>query len=102
MEDMIVTCVYVHVKPESVEDFIKASDENHLEAVKEKGNLRFDFIQQADDPCRFMLYEAYESEEASAAHKNTPHYLRWRDTVQNMMAEPRKGVKYKILQPSNI
>ena len=99
---MIVTCVYVHVKSESVEDFIKASTENHLESVKESGNLRFDFLQQADDPCRFLIYESYESEEAAAAHKNTPHYLKWRDTVQNMMAETRKGVKYNILQPSDI
>jgi autoinducer 2-degrading protein len=96
---MIVTCVYVHVKPEAVQEFIKASALNHIEAVKEPGNLRFDFVQQTDDPCRFMLYEAYESEEASAAHKNTPHYLKWRETVQVMMAEPRKGVKYNIIQP---
>ncbi len=98
---MIVTCVYVHVKPESVQEFINASTENHLEAVKEPGNLRFDFVQEADDPCKFMLYEAYESDEASATHKNTPHYLKWKETVQDMMAEPRKGVKYNILQPND-
>ena len=96
---MIVTCVYVHVKPESVDDFIKASEANHLESVKESGNIRFDLIQQADDPSRFMFYEAYESEEAASAHKNTEHYLKWRDTVQEMMAEPRKGVRYNIIQP---
>ena len=98
---MIVTCVHVHVKPEFVPDFINASTENHLESVKEKGNLRFDFLKQADDPCSFMFYEAYESDEAAAAHKSTPHYLKWRDKVQDMMAEPRKGVKYSILQPSD-
>jgi autoinducer 2-degrading protein len=97
---MIVTCVYVSVKPESVKDFITASVENHLSSVKEPGNLRFDFVQQADDPSRFMIYEAYESDEAAAAHKSTPHYLKWRDTVASMMAEPRKGVKYNILQPT--
>ena len=99
---MIVTCVHVHVKPESVREFIKASAANHLASVKEPGNLRFDFVQQTDDPCRFMIYEAYESDEAAAAHKSTPHYIKWRDTVQDMMAEPRKGVKYNILQPSKI
>lgn len=94
---MIVTCVYVHVRPESVKDFIEATSANHREAIKEPGNLRFDFVQQADNPFQFMLYEAYESEEASAAHKNTPHYLLWRDAVKDMMHEPRKGVKYNIL-----
>src|SRR4030065_2200138 len=98
---MIVTCVHVHVKPDALEEFIKASAENHLASLKEPGNLRFDFVQQADDPCRFMLYEAYESEEASAAHKNTPHYLRWKESVQDLMAEPRKGAIYNILQPND-
>lgn len=98
---MIVTCVYVHVKPESVEDFIKACEANHIESVKEPGNFRFDFAQQSDDPTKFLFYEAYVSEEAAAAHKNTSHYRRWRDTVQDMMAEPRKGVRYNILQPTS-
>jgi autoinducer 2-degrading protein len=98
---MIVTCVHVHVKPEAVNEFIAASRENHLEAVKEPGNLRFDFVQQADDPTRFLLYEAYESEETAAAHKNTPHYMRWRERVQDMMAEPRRGVKYIFIQPES-
>jgi len=96
---MIVTCVHVHVKPEAINDFIEASGINHFESVKEPGNLRFDFVQQADDPTRFMLYEAYETEEAAAAHKTTDHYLKWRDTVKDMMAEPRYGVKYNILEP---
>jgi (4S)-4-hydroxy-5-phosphonooxypentane-2,3-dione isomerase len=98
---MIVTCVHIHVKLGALQEFIKASIENHMEAVKEPGNLRFDFVQQVDDPTWFMLYEAYESEEASAAHKNTPHYLKWKKTVEEFMAEPRKGVKYKILQPND-
>jgi autoinducer 2-degrading protein len=98
---MIVTCVYVTVKPDSVQEFIDASTANHYESVKEPGNLRFDFIQQADDPCRFMIYEACESDKAAADHKATPHYLKWRDTVAEMMAEPRRGVKHIILQPAD-
>ena len=97
---MIVTCVYVHVKPEFTGAFIEATMANHRESVKEPGNLRFDFVQQADDPCRFMIYEAYVSEEAAAVHKTTPHYLKWRDTVAEWMAEPRKGVKYNFIAPS--
>jgi autoinducer 2-degrading protein len=96
---MIVTCVHVHVKPEAVNEFIEASVLNHKGSVKEPGNLRFDFVQQADDPCRFMIYEAFESEEDVVAHKAMDHYLKWRDTVKDMMAEPRYGVKYNILEP---
>ena len=98
---MIVTCVHIHIKPEAIEKFIQASTLNHLESVKEPGNLRFDFVQQSDDTTCFLLYKAYESDEAAAAHKNTAHYMKWRDAVQDMMAELRKGVKYKILQPTD-
>jgi autoinducer 2-degrading protein len=98
---MIVTCVYVHVKPENIEGFIQATRENHSDSVKEPGNLRFDLVQQADDPAWFMIYEAYESDDAAAMHKNTQHYLKWRDSVKDMMAEPRKGVKYNILEPGD-
>ncbi len=98
---MIVTCVYVNVKDNVIDDFIKATVLNHNQSVKEPGNLRFDFVQQADDPCRFMLYEAYESEESAAAHKNTSHYALWRDTVNDYMADPRKGVKYNIIEPND-
>ena len=96
---MIVTCVHVHVKPDEVMDFIKATVENHKESIREPGNLRFDLVQQADDPCRFMIYEAYESELSAAEHKNTEHYLKWRDSVADLMAEPRQGVKYNIIEP---
>lgn len=96
---MLVTCVYVHVKPEAVNDFIGASVLNHKGSVEEPGNLRFDLVQQADDPCRFMLYEAFESEQSAAIHKTMDHYLKWRDNVKDMMAEPRYGVRYNILEP---
>ena len=96
---MTVTCVHVVVKPDEVQRFIKATTDNHLESVKETGNLRFDILQQADDPCRFVLYEAYESEDYATAHKNTAHYLKWRETVAAYMEEPRKGIKYNIIEP---
>jgi autoinducer 2-degrading protein len=98
---MIVTCVYINVLPDAIDSFIDSTTENHLESVKESGNLRFDLIQQADDPCRFMLYEAYETEEAAAKHKTTPHYIKWRNYVNEFMAEPRQGVKYIIIEPGD-
>jgi (4S)-4-hydroxy-5-phosphonooxypentane-2,3-dione isomerase len=98
---MITTCVHISVKPENKDSFILATIENYRESVKEPGNLRFDFLQQADDPCRFMLYEAYESEDAASSHKNTCHYLKWRSTVAEFMAEPRTGIKYLIIEPND-
>ena len=94
---MIVTFVHVWVKPDKVQDFIEACKINHQASIQEPGNLRFDVLQDASDPNKFTLYEAYESEEASRAHKNTPHYAKWKETVANWMAKPREGVKHNII-----
>jgi quinol monooxygenase YgiN len=91
---MLIVHVHVHVKPEFVEDFREASLENARHSVQEPGIERFDVLQQADDPTRFVLVEIYRTPEAPAAHKETPHYQTWRDRVAPMMAEPRTSVKY--------
>ena len=96
---MVVTIVEVHVKEEHVDQFIGATIENHRASVKERKNMRFDVLQSPQDPSLFLLYEAYNSEEGAAAHKNTPHYLKWRDTVAPWMAVPRKGVPYRVICP---
>lgn len=96
---MKVTCVTVYVKKDKVQDFIAATIENHKNSIKEKGNLRFDVLQCQEDETRFFLYEAYESEEASAEHKKTAHYLKWRDTVADWMERPREGVAHSVIAP---
>jgi autoinducer 2-degrading protein len=96
---MHVTLVHVHVKTEHVDDFISATRRNHEASVQEPGNLRFDVLQLADDPCRFVLYEAYVDATAAAAHKQTAHYAAWRDAVSDWMASPRKGVLHRGLFP---
>ena len=98
---MQIVLVHVHVKPEFVEAFKQASVENASNSVQEAGIARFDVIQQADDPTRFILVEVYKTAEAPAAHKETAHYLRWRDTVTEMMAEPRQGIKYTNIFPTD-
>ena len=96
---MVVTIVEVHVKPEHIDQFIAATQENHTGSVQESGNMRFDVLQSPQDPSLFLLYEAYDSPESAAAHKNTPHYTRWRDAVAPWMAAPRKGTAYRVLCP---
>jgi autoinducer 2-degrading protein len=81
--------------------FIEATAENSRNTTQEPGNLRFDVLQQADDPRSFVLYEVYLDEAASKAHKQTAHYARWRDLVEPWMAEPRRGVLYRGLFPEN-
>jgi (4S)-4-hydroxy-5-phosphonooxypentane-2,3-dione isomerase len=99
---MIVTCVYVDVRADHINDFIKECIINHNESVKEPGNLRFDILQDASNPSKFILYEAYETEAASAAHKQTAHYLKWKQNVEIMMGRPRQGVKHNIICPREV
>ncbi len=96
---MHIVLVHVHVKPEYVEAFKRAAVENASNSINEPGVARFDVIQAADDPTRFALVEVYRSAEAVTAHKETAHYLRWRDTVAEMMAEPRQGIPYRNIFP---
>ena len=98
---MLIVHVSVHVKPECVEAFRVASLENARNSVKEPGIACFDVLQQADDPTRFLLVEAYRTAEAPAKHKETAHYQVWRDAVAPMMAEPRSSVKYSNLFPDD-
>jgi len=96
---MYTTLVNVNVKTEHIDNFIAATQLNHEASVQEPGNLRFDILQMADTPNRFILYEAYRSADAAAAHKETAHYLTWRETVADWMASPREGVHYVGLFP---
>ena len=96
---MLIVHVHVHVKQEFVEAFRQATIENARNSVQEPGIARFDVIQQADDPTRFVLVEVYRSVETTVQHKETDPYAIWRDTVAEMMAEPRGSVKYGNVFP---
>ena len=96
---MYVTLVHVHVRPEHLAEFIDVIRANHEGSIREPGNLRFDILQSVDDPTRFIAYEAYADEASAKAHKETAHYLAWRDTVADWMVEPRVGVRYDGLLP---
>ena len=96
---MLIVHVFVHVKAESVDAFIAATLENARNSVREPGVVRFDVVQQEDDPTRFLLIEIYRTPQDPARHKETAHYATWRDTVEPMMAEPRRSVKYRALFP---
>jgi quinol monooxygenase YgiN len=96
---MLVVHVHVQVKSEDVEAFRQATIENARQSVQEPGIARFDVVQQLDDPARFVLVEVYRTPEDPARHKETAHYQTWRDTVAEMMAEPRQSVKYSNVYP---
>jgi len=98
---MLIVLVHVKVKPEFIEAFKQATIENASNSVQEVGIERFDIIQQTDDPAKFTLVEIYKTAEAPAAHKETAHYAKWRDAAAEMMAEPRQGIKYTNIFPTD-
>ena len=96
---MFIVHVFVHVKPDRIEEFKQATLENARNSVLEPGIARFDVVQQIDDHNRFILVEVYRTPEDPARHKETAHYRKWRDTVQDMMAEPRTSMKLTNVFP---
>ena len=98
---MLIVMVDVHVLESGIEAFKAASAENARSSVNEPGIARFDVIQRADDPTRFVLIEVYRDEHAPLAHKQTPHYEAWRDAVAPLMASPRSSRKFVNLFPGD-
>lgn len=98
---LLVVHVHVSVHPQHIEAFKAATIANAEASRREPGIARFDVMQQADDPARFVLIEAYRNASAPAAHKETQHYALWRDTVATMMAAPRTSVKFQSVFPDD-
>ena len=98
---MLIVHVHIDVRPESVDAFIEATAENARNSLQEPGIARFDLIRSHDEPTRFVLMEAYRTDEAPALHKETAHYHRWRETVAPMMASPRRAVRYSNSVPDD-
>jgi (4S)-4-hydroxy-5-phosphonooxypentane-2,3-dione isomerase len=96
---MHIVLVHIQIKPEFKDVFLEATLRNARSSVQEPGVARFDVLQQKEDPTRFTLVEVYRTTEDPARHKETDHYITWRETVKDMMAEPRQGVAYSNIFP---
>jgi quinol monooxygenase YgiN len=96
---MLVVQVNMHVKNDQIDNFINATKENVSNSINEKGIARFDFLQNKEEPAKFILLEAYKTENAPAEHKETDHYKKWKATVEPMMAETRFSIKYSNILP---
>jgi quinol monooxygenase YgiN len=97
---VLTVLVEVHVVADGVQAFREASEKNARASRREPGIARFDVLQRKDDPTRFVLVEVYRDEQAPSAHKQTAHYLAWRDAVAPLMASPRVGHHYDDVVPA--
>jgi quinol monooxygenase YgiN len=98
---MLIVHVFVHTKPDKVEDLKEVTLKNARNSIQEPGILRFDILQQEDDPASFLLVEMYRNSDAIAKHKETIHYAEWRDTAEPLMFEPRKKITYIKIFPDD-
>jgi autoinducer 2-degrading protein len=96
---MVAVVVHLHVKPESLDQFVAETKENARNSRKEPGVVRFDVIQQVDDASRFVLFELYRDEQAIEAHRGTPHYAKWRDAVPAFLVTERTRQIYHAIEP---
>ncbi len=96
---MVVRGITVQVFEGQVEAFKAATIRNRAGSIGEPGILRFDILQNSDEPTLFFLYEVYVSEKATLAHKETDHYKTWKTAVESMMSAPRKGMAYTVIDP---
>ena len=100
---MKVLVVKVKLKDEYRQQFIEASYGDARGANEdEPGCRRFDFLQDGADPNTFYLYEVYDDDAAFQAHLQTPHFLKWRDAIdESWYAEPTVVAHCTNLYPSD-
>ena len=96
---MHILHVFIHVKNDKVEEFKAATVENARSSLKELGVVRFDVIQEIEDPTRFLLVEVYRTPEDAAKHKETNHYKHWHEIAEPLMMEPRTRISYRNVFP---
>ena len=98
---LLVVHVDIAVVTEHREAFLIATEANASASRQEPGILRFDVLTDRSDADHVVLVEIYADEAAAAAHKETPHYATWRDSVAPMMARPRVGTRYVNTSPDD-
>ena len=98
---MYIVHVFIHVRSDKLQEFRQATEANAAGSIQEPGIARFDFLQQAEDPTRFLLVEVYRTQADAGKHKETPHYNRWRETVEPLLAEPRTRIVYENIVPND-
>lgn len=94
---MVVQVVYLEAKPELLDTFLAEATANAAESRKEPGVERFDLLQQADNPQRFMLYEVYRAESDLESHRQTPHFKRWLEKGVPTLTGERVKVFYTMV-----
>ncbi|MHB1005644.1 MAG: putative quinol monooxygenase [Chloroflexota bacterium] len=99
---MKVVIVQVHIQPNHREQFLASMLDDARGSVNdEPGCLRFDVIQDNSDPNKIYLYEAYRDDAAFEAHRQAPHYLKWKETVKDWYTQPNIAFHGRNIFPAD-
>lgn len=85
---MVIVQIYLTVKKDFIEDFIRHTNDNVINSNMEPGIKRFEFFRDADSDNRFILFEMFNSVEDQNSHRETPHYKRWKGNTADLLETP--------------
>ena len=85
---MVIVQIYLTIKKSSVADFIRFTNDNAANSVKETGVKRFEFFRDLDADNKFVLFEMFNSVEDQNKHRETAHYKRWKENTADLLEVP--------------
>lgn len=74
---MYVILGTITVRAEYLAEFLRHVREHAAASIGEPGCVRYDVLQDANDPLTVCLYEVFRSEDDFHLHRREPHYERW-------------------------
>lgn len=99
---MIAILVRVQVKPEARDAFLSVIAEDARDSVRlEPGCMRFDVLQDVEDANKFVFYEVYRDAAAVEAHRQMPHYAKWREHGVPLLVAPATITRTSTVFPAD-
>ncbi len=96
---MLIYQFHHFIKPELVEEYKTATLENAIKTMEEPGVLRFDVLQDKEDPSHFSLFEVYRDIEAREKHLETEHFFAWKEVALAAFAKKGHGFEFEAVHP---
>ena len=64
---------------------------------KESGNIYYDLYQAIDNESLFLFHEGWQNQKALDEHMDSPYFKRFIAKESELLAEPIKGKKVKLI-----
>jgi len=95
---MISLIVTVEVDAARVDQFVAYIKEEAADArTKEPGCRRFEISRSLEKPNVFVLTEAYDDEAALEAHRNTPHFILFKERASDGLILNKSSILSEVI-----